>query len=282
MIMKHTFLAIFCASWALLAGSCARHTIIPDDELALIFHDAFLTNAYTGNRSAKLDSLNLYEPIFAAYGYTTSDVQYTIGNFSKRKSARLGDVVERAIALLEAEGKVYNREVAILDTIDNVARRTFTRRVHYDSLIRVRTLRDTSRLRFSIDVRPGEYDFRLKYLVDSLDVNRGLRGATWMVRRDSSRSSNYTFFLRRDRPETFTRRFTVDSTIAELHLDFAVFREKPARPSITLRDVEVKYIPPTDAAVDSLYLQQLPVRIFADEFFRAASLTPDAVPQNSL
>ena len=149
--------------------------------------------------------------------------------------------------------------------------------------MRVRSLRDTAKLHIVVgDLRPGEYEARLEYLVDSLDVNRGLRGATWMVRRDSSRSSHFTFFLRRDRPETFTRRFTVDSTIAELHLDFAVFREKPARPSITLRDVEVKYIPPTDAAVDSLYLQQLPVRIFADEFFRAASLTPDAVPQNSL
>ena len=267
----------------LLAGACSRHEIIPDRRLAEIFHDAFLANAYVGTQSVRLDSLNIYEPIFARYGYTTADVQYTIGNFSKRKSARLGDIVELAIQQLEREGLYYSREVLVLDTVDNVARRAFTGIVRRDSLVRVRALRDTAKLHIVVgDLRPGEYEARLEYLVDSLDANRGLRGATWMVRRDSSRSSNYTFFLRRDRPETFTRRFTVDSTIAELHLDFAVFREKPARPSITLRDVEVKYIPPTDAAVDSLYLQQLPVRIFADEFFRAASLTPDAVPQNSL
>lgn len=280
MIMKHTFLAIFCASWALLAGSCARHTIIPDDELALIFHDAFLTNAYTGNRSAKLDSLNLYEPIFAAYGYTTSDVQYTIGNFSKRKSARLGDVVERAIALLEAEGKVYNREVAILDTIDNVARRTFTRRVHYDSLIRVRTLRDTSRLRFSIDVRPGEYDFRLKYLVDSLDRNdKGMKASVWLERADSSRTNLYTITLRRHREDSFSRRLTADTSHRRLRIDLGTFAGAPRTPSIRVADFSVDYTPETREAVADLYEQQLDIRIFADEFFHALRA---ATPKDSL
>ena len=119
-----------------------------------------------------IDSLNIYEPIFARYGYTTRDVYYTIGNFSKRKSARLGDVVEMAIDKLEAEGKFYDREVAVLDTIDNVARRTFTRTVYADSLIRVGSLRDTARLRIAVDVQPGEYELRLKYLVDAVTGRR--------------------------------------------------------------------------------------------------------------
>ena len=89
----------------LLPTACKRRTIIPDDELALIFHDAYLTNAYIEREHIEYDSLNLYAPIFAHYGYTTEDVQFTIGNFSKRKSARLSDVVEAAIDLLEAEGK---------------------------------------------------------------------------------------------------------------------------------------------------------------------------------
>ena len=154
------------AAFLLLLSACARHKIIPDDTLAQIFHDAFLTNAYIGNGNVKTDSLRIYEPIFARYGYTTDDVHYTIGNFSKRKSARLGDVVERAIEMLEREGKIYNQEVAVLDTIDNVARRTFTRTVLADSLIRVGSLRDTARLSFTLDVEPGEYSLSLKYLVD--------------------------------------------------------------------------------------------------------------------
>ena len=81
-----------------------------------------------------------------------------------------------AIDKLEAEGKFYDREVAVLDTIDNVARRTFTRTVYADSLIRVGSLRDTARLRIAVDVQPGEYELRLKYLVDSLDRNEKVAG----------------------------------------------------------------------------------------------------------
>lgn len=255
----------------LMAGACARHKIISDEELAHIFHDAFLTNAYVSTERLSLDSLNIYEPIFARYGYTTEDVQYTIGNFSKRKSARLGDVVEEAIRMLEEEGLRYEHEVAVLDTIDNVARRTFTRTVLADSLVRVRSLRDTARLHIRLDsLLPGEYNLTVNYLVDSLDRNPGLRGSAWLIRTDGSRTSSYTFTMRRNKEERFTRRYTADSTTRELHLNLFLPREGAKRPSVTLRDLEIRYTPPTRQAVESLYLRQLDIRIFADEFFRAA------------
>lgn len=255
----------------LMAGACVRHKIISDEELAHIFHDAFLTNAYVSTERLSLDSLNIYEPIFARYGYTTEDVQYTIGNFSKRKSARLGDVVEEAIRMLEEEGLRYEHEVAVLDTIDNVARRTFTRTVLADSLVRVRSLRDTARLHIRLDsLLPGEYNLTVNYLVDSLDRNPGLRGSAWLIRTDGSRTSSYTFTMRRNKEERFTRRYTADSTTRELHLNLFLPREEAKRPSVTLRDLEIRYTPPTRQAVESLYLRQLDIRIFADEFFRAA------------
>lgn len=275
--MKRIFRITLFALLLVAAGACTRHKIIPDKQLARIFHDAFLTNAYIGSERIDIDSLNIYEPIFAGYGYTTEDVYYTIGNFSKRKSARLGDVVEKAIEMLEAEGKYYSRETAVLDTIDNVARRVFTRTIYSDSLIRVASLRDTARLKFVFDVRPGQYDLSLKYRIDSLDRNeKGVRGSMWLERRDSTRANVYTTTLRRNRTETFSRRFTADSSHCRLHIDFVDFREKPQRPSITVTDFSVEYIPETAAAVDSLYRQQLNIRIFADEFFRAA------IPADSL
>ena len=258
----------------LMAGACVRHKIISDEELAHIFHDAFLTNAYVSTERLSLDSLNIYEPIFARYGYTTEDVQYTIGNFSKRKSARLGDVVEEAIRMLEEEGLRYEHEVAVLDTIDNVARRTFTRTVLADSLVRVRSLRDTARLHIRLDsLLPGEYNLTVNYLVDSLDRNPGLRGSAWLIRTDGSRTSSYTFTMRRNKEERFTRRYTADSTTRELHLNLFLPREGAKRPSVTLRDLELRYTPPTRQAVESLYLRQLDIRLFADEFFRAAHPT---------
>ena len=144
-------LVLFALLIAALVPGCKRHTIISDEELALIFHDAFLANSLLQNRDARRDSLLVYEPIFERYGYTTEDVRYTIGNFSKRKSARLGDVVELAIARLEAEGELLNRAVAALDTVNNVAQRTTRRVIRRDSSIRVTSLKDTARLRIVLD-----------------------------------------------------------------------------------------------------------------------------------
>ena len=59
-------------------------------------------------------------------------------------------------------------------------------------------------------------------------------------------------------------------------MDFLDFCEKPLRPSVTVTGLEIDYIPLTSVAVDSLYQQQLDLRIFADEFFRAA------IPADSL
>ena len=193
-------------------------------------------------------------------------------SYGIRNLSEIGkDEIQRYETQLEAEGKFYDREVAVLDTIDNVARRTFTRTVYADSLIRVGSLRDTARLRIAVDVQPGEYELRLKYLVDSLDRNeKGLRGVVWLENRDGGRSSVYSTTLRRNRTENFTRRFTVDTTHRRLHLDFLDFREKPLRPSVTVTGLEIDYIPTTSVAVDSLYRQQLDLRIFADEFLRAA------------
>ena len=76
--------------------------------------------------------------------------------------------------------------------------------------------------------------------------------------------------MRRNKEERFTRRYTADSTTRELHLNLFLPREGAKRPSVTLRDLEIRYTPPTRQAVESLYLRQLDIRIFADEFFRAA------------
>ena len=270
--MKPFFRFFACVSFALCSFACSHHTIIPDDELALIFHDAFLANAYLGGRNPTADSLNVYEPIFARYGYTTQDVQYTIGNFSKRKSARLGNVVERAITMLDAEGKDYSREVAILDTIDNVALRTARRTVRADSLIRVRSLADTSQLRFAFDVVPGAYDVQLTYLVDSLDRNTAdaPRSRMWLESADGTQSQNYNIILRSRSEGYISHRFKADSGHRRLCIEFYSFTGRPQTPSVTVRNFKVEHTPEKAEAVDLLYERQLDLRIFADEFFRAA------------
>lgn len=255
----------------LMLAGCKRHTIIPDSELALIFHDAFLANSLYKGGDAKRDSLLVYEPIFARYGYTTEDVQYTIGNFSKRKSARLGDVVELAIDMLESEGKVLDKAVADLDTVRNIALRTSRRVVLTDSAVRVSRLKDTLKLRFAIDsARPGEYRMIARYEVDSLDENVGLRFQCWGERADSTIFSSQQIQLRRERVEELERTIRCEDSAKRVVFNFWYPKrgEKRKRPSVTLHEVNIYYTMTADEALDSLYEQDLNIRIFAHDFLR--------------
>ncbi len=268
--MIKPMLRLLLAALLVVSASCKRHTVIPDDELALIFRDAFLTNAYIDRQNADIDSLNLYAPIFAAYGYTTEDVQYTIGNFSKRKSARLSDVVEMAIDLLEEEGKYYDREVAALDTIKQVALRTARREVLYEPQLRARSLRDTAKLHLLVDVRPGSYEVSYDYLIDSLDDNTRLQRRIWIERNDGSTTQMQYYTLRRNTEEHAVRTLTADTTMKRVHLQLIYFPDKAKRPSLTVKELRVVHTPPADEAIKQLYEQQLQVNIFAEDFLRAA------------
>lgn len=264
------FLFLALVALMMLPTACKRHTVIPDDELAAIFHDAYLTNAYIDFRHPKKDSLNIYAPIFARYGYTTEDVQYTIGNFSRRKSARLSDVVEMAIDQLEEEGKFYDREVAILDTVKQVALRTAKEVVLQDSLIRVTRLRDTTKLQFVFDTKVGEYELSYEYEIDSLDKNNRIQRHTWMEKTDSTKQGLQRATLRRNYADRFARTFRTDSSTRRLYLNLMVIPSKPKQPSMTVRNLRITYTPTEEEAIRQLYDRQLPIRIFAEEFIAAA------------
>lgn len=270
------------AALMLLTTACQRHTVIPDDELAQIFHDAYLTNAIIDLQHPDIDSMNLYSPIFARYGYTTEDVQYTIGNFSKRKSARLSDVVEAAIDLLEQEGIYYDREVAILDTVKQVALRTAKRTIFADSLIRVRRLSDTASAWLVIPIEgSGEYRLSMEYMVDSLDRNKRLQRCTWIEMNDGRRTQLQYYTLQRKRRDSYTRRFTVDTAARNLHIRLLHFPDEPLRPSVSFYDVEVEYTPTESEAIRQLHDRQMGLRIFADHFLRAA-IEPNRIEKDSL
>ena len=274
MTMKRFFRTMLATATLLCAAACARHTIIPDDELALIFHDAFLTNAYIGSQNVRIDSLNIYEPIFARYGYTTEDVQYTIGNFSKRKSARLGDVVELAIDLLEEEGKRYNREVAILDTIDNVAQRRARRTVLHDTMVRASRAADTALLRFVVDgVRTGEYVVSATYSLDSLDKASGRRYRVYWICDDSTERIGFGGAVIKGGERTIRHTLQVKEgePKAQLVIDlnhFGVRKGPLPATRMTVEDIEVTYTPPAEECVEALYRDQLQVRIFSDSMIR--------------
>lgn len=271
--MKHT-ISILISALALVMVACNTARVIPDKELGAIFRDAMLVNAYLAiHDDVKIDSMNIYEPIFERYGYTAEDVQYTIHNFSQRKSANLSDVAEHMILLLDREASELNREAAKLDTIDRVAERRFTRTVLADSAIKVRTAADSVRMRFVVEPLPvGMYHINATYTLDSLDTQGGRNYRIYAQRRDSStyRVAG-AMVLRRKRAEIMQSFENTDTSFVRLVLEMSHF-SRPRKDAITrmdIHDIKITHMPPTERCVELLFEEQSGLRIFSDSLIRA-------------
>ena len=267
---------------------CARRKEIDDKTLAQIFRDAYLTNAYLGINYINIDSIQIYEPILDQYGYTPEDLRYTIGNFSRRKSAQLGRVLKEAEKEIAEYAVDYEKRVVVLDTIKSVAVRTFKKRILQDSLIEVKKTADTAKLRIIISpLQPGTYTVRYKYTNDEKEKFKyHYRATMWIENYRHERRSNYTFRLT---DEDYVRRtFNADRTSSRLILSLGEFEEiKPLgkkkgvkfrRPQLTIKDLEISFSPNEDYAIDSLYKRHIDIRIFDDEFltFKTDSIAPVA------
>lgn len=266
MNFKRRTILLLCAVVTLLSGvGCQSQREIPDEDLIKIFHDAYLANAYIGECGINEDSLYLYEPIFERYGYTVEDMQYTLKTFSERKSALLSDLMIRVSEQLEREAKLEGRKIVVLDTIDNVARRKYTRTVYEDSLIRVKRLRDTNDLRIKIgDLTTGDYTITFDYYIDTLDENRNSRVMVYAMKGDTLETMRHSMMLSRYRDASYTRKLSIDSTHTEIFIDmyYHPTNEESKLPDIKITNFKVVRILPTDVSVDSLYHNQLNIRLF--------------------
>lgn len=269
--MRRILIIIVLAATAFV--QCRRDRVIPDDTLAEIFYEAFLTNSYIGIEYIDTDSLQIYEPIFQKYGYTSKDVRYTVGNFSRRKSARLGNVVEQAITRLDEEGKELERQVMILDTIRNVAVRRFTRIVRSDSLIRATKAADSVRLLITLaPVRAGEYEVSYEYTDDGYSNKHMRRAEMWLEREDETHHSSYNFNLRNKDEVRRVLRADKDDVRLVVNLGKYLDGKKglPKKQKFTVRNLRIRYKPNAEVAVDSLFMQYVDTKIFNDALFTPA------------
>lgn len=267
--MMRTFLrTILLTAIVALAASCNKPRVIPDQTLADIFHDSYLANSYVDLHGIEVDSVMLYEPIFAKYGYTIEDLHYTINSFSRRKSARLSDVVDLAIRRLEDEADHLNEEVADLDTIDAIARRRFVQRIYFDSVIRMRSLADTARMKRHIPVsRAGEYLVEFYYVIDSTDKNMGHRTVGYFLDSTNRRMRYHSQRYRRQTRDKYSHTFIADSTAQELVLELCNLNAKPTKPHFTIEDLTVKYFLPQSEALDSLTAANFGFKLLIDGFY---------------
>ena len=266
MNFKRRTILLLCAVVTLLSSvSCQSQREIPDEDLIKIFHDAYLANAYMGECGINEDSLYLYAPIFERYGYTVEDMQHTLKTFSKRKSALLSDLMVRVSEQLERESKLESRKIVVLDTIDNVARRKYTRTVYEDTLIRVKRLRDTNDLRIKIgDLTTGDYTITFDYFIDTLDENRNSRVLVYAMKGDTLETLRHSMMLSRYREASYTRKLSIDSAHTEIFIDmyYHPANEESKLPDIKIRNLKVVRVLPTEISVDSLYQKQLGIRLF--------------------
>lgn len=289
--MKQFFYSLLMLSLLSLA-SCERRKTIPDKELAAIFHDAMVVNAYVGNQSIKLDSLNIYEPIFEHYGYTTEDVRYTIAGFLRRKSANLSDVVDDMIYRIEQEYDALEIAVAKLDTIDRVAQRRARRMLVQDTAIVVKRARDTVKLHYEIPFEgAGEYEVSGIYTIDSLDKSRGRRFTVRKLLRDSTTSQLHSSMMHLGKESKSSSRITISERDAEqilaLQINFDDFRlqskrdkkehPRPKVSKMTLHEVTVAYTPTVERSVEELYDGFLKLRILSDTMFFPAEVEIDSL-----
>ena len=274
---------LICAVVILSVFGCARRKEIDDKTLALIFRDAYITNAYLGVNYINLDSIMVYEPILDKYGYTPEDFRYTIGNFSRRKSAQLGRVLKEAENYIVGYATIYEKKVVVLDTIKNVAIRSLKRTVHRDSLIEIKTKADTSKLQLVVEpLQPGSYSIRYKYTYEkeqpkkkkskkkstTYNEENTLRGGLYVETSSGSHRHNYSYVLRNE--ESIRRTITADTAARKLVITFAKpsdARHKLGKPKISITDLEINYTPDADMAIDSLFKRYVDIKIFDDAFF---------------
>ena len=259
---------------------CKEKAVIPDPVLADIFHDAFVVNAYIGEKHIDIDSLQIYEPIFSRYGYNIEDVRYTISTFARRKNVQLSSIVEMAKARLIKERKEYDKRVIILDTIRNVALRSFTRNIYHDTLIVAKKRADSTLLRIEIKPAPrGEYTIGYNYTCGD-DLDKYHRSAEfYFVDENGSKRNRATVTLRQTSlvNRTLIAREDFSSLVLELgkysnlDKDSKGKKSKKARPpkeqDLEIKNLKIQHKLNEEDSIDSLFARYVDVKIFADDFF---------------
>lgn len=255
-LLRRTLLfAALVAVVAIALPGCSRPKTIPDEKLERIFEEIFLANAYynTIGGIPAVDSIDMYRPILKKYGYKVGDLAFTIQNYSKRKSSRISDLVEKTIARLEKGEQSYSQVVARRDSIDSKARERFSTSVYYDSNIVVTRIADTARLHIEIPVKPGEYVVTYSYLIDSLDRNGGSRSLYELMNDVKYVTNRESHGLTQRRRATHSQSIIPMENDRTLSMKLLGYSPDMDRPHVRIDSIRIVYMPPMAAARDSLF-----------------------------
>ena len=215
-------------------------------------------------------------------------VSITANKVKGIRCALLSDLMSEVSRRLDDEAKAENRKMVVLDTIENLAVRSYTRVMYSDSLIRVKRLKDTTKLHIRLsDIVPGEYTVSFTYLIDTLDENRNSRVEAYLLTHDTMESLRHSMMLSRYREGKYSRKFKADTVHNELvvNMFYHPKHEEAKKPDITINNFKIVRVLPDEVAVDSLYHEQLNIRLINHELmsaFTADSLAVEEIVPDSL
>ncbi len=244
----------------LLLTACNKPKEIPDDKLIAIVSDLFVANAYWSSSlmadSLRLDSVDVYAPIFEHYGYRPQDFTHTIGTLSKRKSVGLTDLIERATERLTAESAGYFAQVAILDSLDHIAAERYKKIVYEDTSRVLTRLSDPSQEPdITVPLELGKYRIEYSYLIDTSDQNAYVQYMQFLMD-TAKRRRNYlyrSFSKGRSRREKIEVDVPDTSLLKTLNIFLAYSSGRNTRKTLVKVDsLRITHYLPTAEALDSL------------------------------
>ncbi len=270
---------VILAALCLGGAGCSRKTIIPDSDLERIAREMFLVNAYANAERMKTDSLDIYTPILERYGYTQNDFFNTLANFQKRKSARLGDVIEASIASLESLAEGYEQKLRNLRYVDSLAKAQCSQEVLWMEHIAVNRLKDTTKLQLSLPIHDrGEYIVSYHYYIDTLDKNTRLQSTHEVYDKEGARIYYNRNNLTHDDSLRYTTTIKPKTGAVEYRLTLADYTRREEEPHITFDSIRIVYLPPSEVALAKMdsTLHFRPMLLFNDSIRVRGYL--DAVP----
>lgn len=238
----------------LTAFACKGYKQIPEETLAEIFTDMYELNAYLDRHPlfGPRDSMDLYGPLLASYGYTTEDFTRTLTEATRRKSFRLSDIIETSIAQMEAEREAVDRELRIIERIDSAALEYSMRVLWRDSLITIRSVADSMRFVVPVDEQDGRIGIDYYYTLDSLDRNDNLQNRHALLTAEGVSRGSAVQRLRKGKRMSYTTTLPCSENVVELEITFGNYPEHPKRMHLTIDSLVVTYQPPLQKAYEEL------------------------------
>lgn len=239
---------------ALTAFACKGYKQIPEETLVDIFTDMYELNAYIDRHPVRenRDSIDLYEPVLAAYGYTTEDFTRTLTEATRRKSFRLTDIIDASVAKMEQERDAIDRELRIVERIDSTALAYSTRELYRDSLITIRSLADSAAMRVEVplDELSGRIGIDYYYTLDSLDRNDDLQNRHALLSATGKSRGSAVQRLRKGPRTAYSTSLPCSREAVRLEITFGNYPERPKRMHLTIDSLVVTYVPPLSEAYE--------------------------------